>query len=224
MTQSFWTSPVLASSDDLELQHRELWHMYQSSSCYFGWHRASTGFCFNCLAVIDMGSHFQYHKLSFLFLFFILVFCILKPFVHWKASVLKMCTLFCIVPLQTSVLFNRSCVERFFQLRKEVVDSFKVTSIPKFVLYKCCSCCVTTKYFADAVAVVYIVTKCFADPQRDVWWTPLVWNLGAVIWFLVPVSCFFCLVFLLFLSCHFSANGPLFWLFSKKTQIFFVKG
>ena len=29
------------------------------------------------------------------------------------------------------------------------------------------------------------------------------------------LSCFFCLVLLLFLSCHFSANGP-FWLFSRK--------
>ena len=30
------------------------------------------------------------------------------------------------------------------------------------------------------------------------------------------LSCFFCLVLLLFLSCHFSANGPFSWLFSWK--------
>ena len=34
------------------------------------------------------------------------------------------------------------------------------------------------------------------------------------------LSCFFCLVLLLFLSCHFSANGPFSWLFFPlKTQI-----
>ena len=39
------------------------------------------------------------------------------------------------------------------------------------------------------------------------------------------LSCFFCLVILLFLSCHFSANSPFSWLFSpENSQIFFVKG
>ena len=38
------------------------------------------------------------------------------------------------------------------------------------------------------------------------------------------VCVFFCLVLLLFLSCHFSANGPFSWLFFQKTLIFFVKG
>ena len=39
-----------------------------------------------------------------------------------------------------------------------------------------------------------------------------VWNLRAVIWFPLLISSlvFFCLVLLLFLSCHFSANGPLY--------------
>ena len=40
-----------------------------------------------------------------------------------------------------------------------------------------------------------------------------VWNLRAVIWFLFPISC---LVHLLFLSCHFSANGPFSWFFPPK--------
>ena len=48
------------------------------------------------------------------------------------------------------------------------------------------------------------------DPRReagDVWCSPPVWNLRAVIWFPFPISsCIFCLVLLLFLSCHFSAN------------------
>ena len=41
--------------------------------------------------------------------------------------------------------------------------------------------------------------------------------------FLSPLI-FFWLVLLLFLSCHFFANGPFSWLFFQKTQIFFVKG
>jgi len=53
---------------------------------------------------------------------------------------------------------------------------------------------------------------------RDVWCKPPVWNLRAVIWFTISVSSlFFCLVLLLFLSCHFSANGPFSWLPKKKT-------
>ena len=40
---------------------------------------------------------------------------------------------------------------------------------------------------------------------------------GCYIWFPFPNSLvFFCLVLLFFLSCHFSANGPFFWLFSRK--------
>ena len=35
------------------------------------------------------------------------------------------------------------------------------------------------------------------------------------------LSCFFCLVLLLFLSCHFSANGPFSWLFFQKTLKYF---
>ena len=42
--------------------------------------------------------------------------------------------------------------------------------------------------------------------------------------FLSPLL-FFCLVLLLFLSCHFSANGPFSWLFPpENSQIFFVNG
>ena len=37
-----------------------------------------------------------------------------------------------------------------------------------------------------------------------------------VIWFPFPISCFFCLVLLLCLSCHFYANGPFSWLISRK--------
>ena len=37
------------------------------------------------------------------------------------------------------------------------------------------------------------------------------------------LSCFFCLVLLLFLSCHFSANGSFSWLFSKKLKYFLLK-
>ena len=35
------------------------------------------------------------------------------------------------------------------------------------------------------------------------------------------LSCFFCPVLLLFLSCHFSANGPFSWLFSRKLSNIF---
>ena len=66
----------------------------------------------------------------------------------------------------------------------------------------------------------------FFNPQReagDVWCLPPVWNLRAVIWFPFPISChvFFCLVLLLFLPCHFSANGPFSWLFSRKLSNIF---
>ena len=47
-----------------------------------------------------------------------------------------------------------------------------------------------------------------------------VWNLRAIIWFpFLIASHFFCLV-LHFLSCHFSANGPIF--FPENSQTFFV--
>ena len=55
----------------------------------------------------------------------------------------------------------------------------------------------------------------------DVWCLSPVWNLGDVIWFPFAISSFmlfFCRVHLLFLSCHFSANRPFSWLFSKKTR------
>ena len=39
----------------------------------------------------------------------------------------------------------------------------------------------------------------------------------------LPPLWFFCLVLLLFLTCHFSANGPFSCLFSQKTQTFFVR-
>ena len=63
-------------------------------------------------------------------------------------------------------------------------------------------------------------------PRReasDVWCHPPVWNLSAVIWFPFPISSlvFFCLVLLLFLSCHFSANGPFSWPFFQKTVKYF---
>ena len=67
------------------------------------------------------------------------------------------------------------------------------------------------------------------SPRReagDVWCLPPVWNFRAVIWFLFPISSlvFFCLILLLFLSCHFSANGPFSWLFfPENSQIVFVK-
>ena len=35
------------------------------------------------------------------------------------------------------------------------------------------------------------------------------------------LSCYFCLILLLFLSCHFSANGPVSWLFPQKTLKYF---
>ena len=172
MTQNFstvhsdtCTSPVLATLDDSELQYSELWHMYQSNSCYFGWHRASAGFCFNCLSCHDRHGHFQYHKLSFLFLFFILVFLYIEAICPLKGICAENVhiVLYCPITNKTSVLFNLWCVERFCSVKKR---GGGLTSIPKFVLYKCCSCCVTTKYFVDAVAVVYIVTKYFADPPK----------------------------------------------------------
>ena len=54
--------------------------------------------------------------------------------------------------------------------------------------------------------------------------SPPVWNLRAVI--LDLLSCFYCLVLLLFLFCHFSANGPFSCLlfFLRKLEVFFVKG
>ena len=68
------------------------------------------------------------------------------------------------------------------------------------------------------------VTKTF--PRReagDVWCPPPVWNLRAVIWFPIPISCLLFFL-LLFLSCHFSANGPFSWLFSRKLSNVFQKG
>ena len=61
-------------------------------------------------------------------------------------------------------------------------------------------------------------------PRReagDVWCLPPVWNLRAVIWFPFPILLFFCLVLLLFLSCHFSVNGPFSWLLFQKTLKYF---
>ena len=61
----------------------------------------------------------------------------------------------------------------------------------------------------------------------DVWCLSLVWNLRT---HLIPLSyllsCFFCLVFLLFLSCQFSANGPFSWFllfFYRKLKYFSLK-
>ena len=69
----------------------------------------------------------------------------------------------------------------------------------------------------------------FVDPAPwreagDVWCPPPVWNLRAVIWCPFSVtSCFFCLVLLLFLSCHFSANGPFSWLFQKTLRYILLR-
>ena len=41
--------------------------------------------------------------------------------------------------------------------------------------------------------------------------------------FLSPLLFFFCLVLLLFLSCHFPANGPFSWLFSRKLKHFSLR-
>ena len=71
------------------------------------------------------------------------------------------------------------------------------------------SMCVPARLFTSDLAYIYIYHAHYR----------LVWNLRAVI--LDLLSCFYCLVLLLFLFCHFSANGPFSWIFFQKIQSIF---
>ena len=91
-----------------------------------------------------------------------------------------------------------------------------------------CATFLQTNMFCTHFHCGGVVTTCLSWREaRNICCLSPVWNLRAVIWFIplshFPVS-FFCLVLLLFLSCHFSSNGPFSRLFFQKFLQHFLLG
>ena len=110
--------------------------------------------------------------------------------------------------------------------------SFRVTPF-QLILTVLGQLCTVVMHFTPVCAFspqtylqfVFIFWKlAFGREAGDVWCLTPVWNPSAVIWSPFPISLLGSLLLLLFLSCHFSANGPFAWLFSRKLSNSFRQG